>query len=348
MASISVSSLHGAAPAAGAHRGAPLSRSAVSRSRWPQRLAVVTAGLTLLLIFVGGVVTNTGSALAVPDWPTTFGHNMFLYPWSQMVGGILYEHSHRLIGSAVGALTIALAVSLWWTEPRRWVRRLGLAAVAAVIVQGILGGLRVVLLEHGLAIVHGCVAQGFLALVVGLAVVTSPTWQAPAGSTRLADPARLRALALLTASLVYAQLVFGAVLTHTGSRLDAHVLFAALVTLSIGILVRRVLRHSASHAVLRRPAMLLLALLAVQLSLGLAAYAWRFTSASASMPPLLGLALLTTHRLTGAALWGTSVVLVLRILRLAGVERMVADRSGAGRHSLPGRLGAGRDQEVLA
>src|SRR5438034_166871 len=108
---------------------------------WPHRVAVVTASATVLLIFVGGLVTNTGSALAVPDWPTTFGHNMFLFPWSQMIGGILYEHTHRLIGSVVGMLTVALAISLWLGEPRQWVRVLGLVAVVAVVVQGILGGL---------------------------------------------------------------------------------------------------------------------------------------------------------------------------------------------------------------
>src|SRR5436309_1631193 len=130
-------------------------------SPWPHHLAVVTADATLLLIFVGGVVTNTGSALAVPDWPTTFGYNMFLYPWSRMVGGIFYEHSHRLIGSVVGMLTVTCAVWLWLTEDRKWMRVVGLVAVVAVIAQGILGGLRVLLLEHGLAIIHGCVAQAF-------------------------------------------------------------------------------------------------------------------------------------------------------------------------------------------
>ena len=123
--------------------------------RLAHRLAVLTAAATGVLIVLGGLVTNTGAALAVPDWPTTFGHNMFLYPWSQMVGGILYEHSHRLIGSAVGMLTVALAVALWLTEERRWVRRLGALAVVAVVVQGVLGGMRVVLLEHDLAILHG-------------------------------------------------------------------------------------------------------------------------------------------------------------------------------------------------
>ena len=110
---------------------------------WPHRLAVVTTAATVLLIFVGGLVTNTGSALAVPDWPTTFGYNMFLYPWSRMVGGIFYEHSHRLIGSVVGLLTVSCALTLWWMEPRQWLRRLGALALLAVIIQGVLGGLHI-------------------------------------------------------------------------------------------------------------------------------------------------------------------------------------------------------------
>src|SRR2546422_10813583 len=98
------------------------------------------------------LVTDTGAALAVPDWPSTFGYNLFFYPWSQMVGGIFYEHSHRLIGAAVGLLTLGLAAALWGAGG--WFRWLGLAAVVAVVAQGVLGGLRVVLLEDTLAIVH--------------------------------------------------------------------------------------------------------------------------------------------------------------------------------------------------
>src|SRR2546427_8988228 len=108
-------------------------RAAEQDSSWPHRLALLTTVATFPLLFVGGLVTNTGSALAVPDWPTTFGYNMFLYPWSRMVGGIFYEHTHRLLGSAVGLLTITLAVCLWFTETRRWMRLLGIVAVAAVI-----------------------------------------------------------------------------------------------------------------------------------------------------------------------------------------------------------------------
>ena len=282
------------------------------------RLAVVTAAATLLLIFVCGLVTNTGSALAVPDWPTTFGHNMFLYPWSQMVGGVFYEHSHRLIGSAVGMLTVALAVALWLREERRWVRRLGVVAVAAVCLQGILGGMRVVLLEHNLAILHGCVAQAFLAVIVSLTVVTSQTWGS-VGS--IEDPGRLRVLALLTLPAVYAQLVFGALVTHTGARLDAHLTFAVLVTLAVCLLVGRVLRLPETPAALRRPARSLLLLLALQLALGSGAFLWRFTALSAALPPALGLAVLTIHRVTGAAVWAMSVVLSLRILGCVGAPQ---------------------------
>src|SRR5215470_14173447 len=108
------------------------------------RLAVVTSGATLLLIMAGGIVTSTGSGLAVPDWPTTFGYNMLLFPWSRMVGAVLIEHSHRLLGTAVGVLTAALAVVVWGGRCGRGLRALTATAVVLVCVQGLLGGLRVV------------------------------------------------------------------------------------------------------------------------------------------------------------------------------------------------------------
>src|SRR5215510_14139084 len=145
-------------------------------SPWPHRLALMTAIATFPLLFVGGLVTSMGAGLAVPDWPTTFGYNMFTYPWSEMVGGILYEHSHRLIGSVVGLLTILLAVTLWMQESRQWLRWLGLVALGAVILQGVLGGLRVVLLQQTLAIIHACFAHAFFALTASIALFTSPEW----------------------------------------------------------------------------------------------------------------------------------------------------------------------------
>src|SRR5213592_662720 len=113
-------------------------RAAEQDSPWPHRLALLTTVATFPLLFVGGLVTSTGSGLAVPDWPTTFGYNMVLFPWSRMVGGILYEHSHRLMGALVGLLTLALAGALWRAGGR--LRRLGLVAVAVVLAQGVLGG----------------------------------------------------------------------------------------------------------------------------------------------------------------------------------------------------------------
>src|ERR687888_1557018 len=110
-------------------------------SIWPHRLAVVLACATFPLLFIGGLVTSNSAGLAVPDWPTTFGYNMFLYPWSKMIGNIFYEHSHRLIAAAVGLLTIALALVFWLGERRQWLRWLGGVALLLVILQGIIGGL---------------------------------------------------------------------------------------------------------------------------------------------------------------------------------------------------------------
>src|SRR5207237_6920498 len=128
-----------------------------------------------------GMVTSKNVGLAVPDWPTTFGYNMFLFPVSKWVGGILFEHTHRLIASAVGFLTIILAIWLWSSEGRRWVRNLGLAALAGVILQGILGGLRVTMLKDEIGIFHACVAQAFLALLVVIGLVTTTIWQSLEG-----------------------------------------------------------------------------------------------------------------------------------------------------------------------
>jgi len=273
---------------------------------------------------------------------------MFFFPWSRMVGGVFYEHTHRLIGSTVGLLTVVLAVSLWLSETRPWVRRLGGVAVVAVIAQGILGGLRVVLLEHGLAPVHACVAQAFLALMVSLAAVTSPGWaevdsQADASAASL-RPSGARTLARITAPVVYLQLVFGALLTHTGTRLDLHLLGAALVTVCIGLLAGRILQHHAERVALRRPALLLLALLVGQLALGFGAYLWRFMGLSAALPMEAGLAILATHRLTGTAMWATSVVLVLRVVHLSGRAPVLAAR----RATSPSSFSPTPNREALA
>jgi cytochrome c oxidase assembly protein subunit 15 len=287
-------------------------------SRWPHRLAALTAGATFLLILAGGVVTNTGSGLAVPDWPTTFGYNMFTYPLSEMVGGVLYEHSHRLIGSLVGLLTVALCVSLWVADARRWVRWLGIVAVAGVIVQGILGGLRVVLVHASLALVHGAVAYAFFGLVASLAVVTSPGWMGRSEGERPEGLAALRRLALAATGSIYVQILFGTVLTHTGTRLDAHLTFAALVSILVLVLCTRVLRAQGTWPGLVSPARTLQWLWILQLVLGLGAYVAKFGIGGVAMAPLLGLSFSVAHRLVGGLMLVASLALTLRAGRLAG------------------------------
>jgi heme a synthase len=283
-------------------------------SVWPHRLAVITACATFPLLFIGGLVTSKGAGLAVPDWPTTFGYNMFLYPWSKMVGNIFYEHSHRLVASAVGLLTIALALSLWFQERRKWLRWLGLIALALVVVQGVLGGLRVTLLEQSLAIVHASLAQAFFALTVSLALFTSSEWREKIAESPLAAYGRLRRLATVTTGLIYLQVFFGAVLRHTGLRLDAHLLFAALVTLHVILLTARIFKDHSDHRRLTRPALFLSAMLLLQLLLGTISYLAKFTTIL-RIPIDATVFVTTTHLAVGALMLVTSLILTLRSYR---------------------------------
>jgi cytochrome c oxidase assembly protein subunit 15 len=187
----------------------------LTSSRWLNRFAWFTAVATLLLICSGGMVTSKGVGLAVPDWPTTFGYNMFLFPVSKWIGGVLFEHTHRLIASTVGFLTIILAIWLWRTEDRQSVKTLGLIAVAGVILQGILGGLRVTMLKDQIGIFHACLAQAFLGLIVLIAIVTTNFWRslAPVG-VDLRKAAPIKTLAIATTIAIYLQLTLGATMRH--------------------------------------------------------------------------------------------------------------------------------------
>jgi heme a synthase len=299
----------------GAGLGASIGSYPSFSSPWPHRIAVILACSTFPLLFIGGLVTSKGVGLAVPDWPTTFGYTMFLYPWSKMVGGIFYEHSHRLVASFVGLLTIALALTFWLREARRWLRWLGVAALVLVIGQGVLGGLRVVLLEHTFALVHAATAQIFFALTICLAIFTSPAWRR--GPDQIVpDSGRLLRLCAITTGLIYAQIVFGAVLRHTGERLDAHLVFAALVAIHVILIVMRVSRHHADVMQLTRPALLLFVLLLAQLALGGASYVAKFTALW--MMSFDAIVMVTTlHVAIGALMLAASVALTLRAYRLS-------------------------------
>src|SRR5436190_665638 len=181
---------------------------------WLNRFAWFAAFATLLLICSGGMVTSKGVGLAVPDWPTTFGYNMFLFPVSKWIGGVLFEHTHRLIASTVGFLTIILALWLWRVEDRSAVKTLGLIAVAGVILQGILGGLRVTMLKDQIGIFHACLAQAFLGLIVLIAIVTANFWRSLAPDVGLRKIAPIKTLALATTIAIYVQLALGATMRH--------------------------------------------------------------------------------------------------------------------------------------
>ncbi len=180
---------------------------------WLNRFAILTAATTLALIGAGGLVTSHGAGMAVPDWPTTYGYNMFLFPVSQWVGGIFYEHTHRLLASLVGFLTIILMVWLWCKEERRWLRHLGVAALAAVVAQGVLGGLRVTLFKAQLGIFHATLAQLFFVLLCLIAVFTSKAWVRGAFSDFTVPPG-LRYLFVAGTVLVLIQLILGAAMRH--------------------------------------------------------------------------------------------------------------------------------------
>lgn len=182
---------------------------------WLNRFAIFTAVATLALIGIGGLVTSHGAGMAVPDWPTTYGYNMFAFPVSQWVGGIFYEHSHRLVASAVGFLTVILAVWLWIKESRAWLRWLGVMAFVLVTLQGLLGGLRVVLYKDEIGIFHAALAQAFFALVCSIALFTSRWWNAlQERFTTAEDQKGLRRIFLAGALLIFAQLVLGATMRH--------------------------------------------------------------------------------------------------------------------------------------
>lgn len=304
---------------------------------WRHRFSLLVVGATFVLIFVGGLVSSTDSGLAVPDWPSTYGHFMFSFPLSQMVGGILYEHGHRMAASIVGLLMTFLAIWLWLKEPRKGVRWLGLAALLAVIAQGVLGGLTVLfLLPTAISVSHAALAQAFFCLTICLALFTSSEWQWPQSPIEDSHRPSLQSLTITTTVLIYVQLILGAVMRHTKSGLaipDFPLAFGKLIPTfaseqivvhfahRVGALaasifavwtVARILRHYRHAHKLLRPALLMIGALAVQLTLG----ALTIWTQKAVLPT-------TAHVATGALILGTSLVLALRTYRLLAVPERV-------------------------
>ncbi|MCH7909755.1 MAG: COX15/CtaA family protein, partial [Candidatus Hydrogenedentes bacterium] len=187
---------------------------------WLGRFTKLLVGATLILIFLGGQVKSNDAGLAVPDWPNSFGVNMFLFHWSNWYGGIFHEHVHRLVASSIGMLTIILVAWLALRESREWVRLLGFIALIAVILQGILGGLTVIfLLPTAISLAHAVLAQTFFMLTIVIAYSLSREW-AERRPDAFADARKsIAKSALLLMAVVYVQLILGALMRHTESGL---------------------------------------------------------------------------------------------------------------------------------
>lgn len=180
---------------------------------WLSHYAALTALATVGLIALGGLVTSHGAGMAVPDWPTTYGYNMFLFPVSHWVGGIFYEHTHRLYASGVGLMTVILAVGLQMGSRDRFLVRLGWAALGLVVVQGVLGGLRVNLMKDQIGVLHAALAQLFLAILVVIAVLASPTWHRWRARAPAVGP-DVRVGVGIATGLILVQLLVGATMRH--------------------------------------------------------------------------------------------------------------------------------------
>jgi len=284
------------------------------------RFAVFAASVTFLLIIAGALVTSNDAGLSVPDWPTSFGS---LYKIPHLVGGVKFEHTHRMIAQFVGFLSIVLAVWTWRTDPRRWMKYLGVTALGLVIAQGILGGLTVLFfLPPAISSSHAALAQTFFCVVVLIALFTGRTWMEEIPrieSLRIhSDDGRpsLLTLALLSIFVLYVQLILGAMFRHHGLSWWPHVLNAAIVAIVLAwTSIRALSRYSAIDSV-RGPAITMLALMIAQLCLGFVAFLTRVAWGHDAVQPELPMVVSTVaHVAVGALLLATTAVLAVQVWR---------------------------------
>jgi len=320
---VAMAALAGAAAALAAAAGAP-----AASTDWTAMLTKVAVVASFLLVVAGGLVTSNEAGLAVVDWPNTFGSNMFLYPLSRMTGGIFYEHAHRLFGTLVGLATLAVAVRLWRTDARSSVRAVAALAVVLVVVQGLLGGLRVtgrltlstaaedMAPSIGLAVLHGVLGQVFLALMVALSAATSRRWRSEPAAEPAVSAAGDRTLqaALICALLV--QLVLGAIQRHLAQGLLIHITLAAIVAVVAIVVGARAWGLYNGCWPVQRLGQLLMSLVGVQVALGIAALAVTQGRAVVGHPTTLEVTLATAHQAAGAGLLALAVLLAAWTRRL--------------------------------
>jgi len=272
------------------------------------RYAIFLAVCTLLLVVAGASVTSNQAGLSVPDWPLSYGQVM-----PQMTGGVLFEHGHRMVATFVGLLTIGLVFWLSMSDSRRWMKKLGWIALGAVILQGLLGGLTVLLLlPPPVSVAHACLAQLFFSLTVAIAIFTSRSWlQGPELVEDYGTPS-LRSLAIVLPVLLLAQVALGAAFRHGAMTIMAHMVGAMVVTPAILIVCAFVLHQFPRHYALRHTAGILLYVTGAQVLLGIGAYLVRL---NADRNPLAMVIVTVAHVATGALTFASSIALTIQIRR---------------------------------
>jgi heme a synthase len=294
----------------------------------------VLACWTFLLIIAGALVTSNDAGLSVPDWPTSFGS---WYKIPKLVGGVKFEHTHRMIAQVAGLLTIVLAVWTWRSEKRRWLTILGFAALGTVIAQGVLGGITVLFyLPPAVSSAHAALAQTFFCIAVAMAVFTGRRWieEQPRVEFDQRRPT-LFTLTLLSVFVLYVQLILGAMFRHHGLSWWPHVVNAVVVSFVLAWTAVRALTVYSQIDAVRRPAILMLSLVIAQLCLGFAAFltrvAWGRDAAQPELPMVVST---VAHVAVGALLLATTVILAIQVWRHAPVafdERVAAAGLVAGK-----------------
>jgi cytochrome c oxidase assembly protein subunit 15 len=293
------------------------------------RFAILVACATFFLIIAGALVTSHDAGLATSDWPLSNGQ---VFP--KMVGNLFWEHGHRMIATTVGMLTIVLMIYILVKEDRRWVRKLGVIALAGVVAQGLLGGLTVkLLLPLWVSSAHATLAQLFFCTTVSLAVFTSRSWRDATPVVEEHPTPPLRYLCTAAVVTIFLQLIIGATLRHSATwdqelpteLILAHVGGALAVAVMLGTAATTVLRRHKGQKFLTRPAQLALALLVVQLFLGLAAYLTRARSPFDPQPlnPMVGVTV--AHVACGALVFATTIVMTLRTYRVLPASEVTVD-----------------------
>lgn len=299
-----------------------------SSRNWTGAFARVAVLATLLLLIVGGLVTSKRAGLAVVDWPNSYGYSMFLYPLSRMTGGIYYEHAHRLFGTLVGLTTLVLAIHLQRADARPWLRAFSLAALLVVIIQGLLGGLRVTgrftmsqdpaetdpnLL---LAVVHGVLAQVFFGMIVAIAVFTSTTWKSDRLAVARGSAGTERTLSAALVPLLLVQIILGAIQRHLAGGLHIHITLGVLVFLLAAAVGIRLWGSYGEVPPLARVGRALVIHVGAQIVLGVLALVGRGMADGVADPPAFSVVARTLHQAVGAALLALGVMAALWSRRL--------------------------------